>query len=252
MMICIRLTVLLALLAGPGGAAAATDSRSVAAFDRIAFSVPGELVLVQGKTPQVTLEGQAEDLQRISVSVKDGQLDLSWEGSSWFGRDGTPDDRIRVTATTPALSGLEVSGSGRVGGGTWAAEAFVVELDGSGDIRFDALAGAELHLGLAGSGSIHIGEVDAPEVRVELMGSGDVELKGSVTRLDVQLMGSGDVLARDLEGAEVTVQLMGSGGVQVWAAERLNARVVGSGDVRYRGSPVVERQELGSGAVAAL
>jgi len=63
--------------------------------------------------------------------------------------------------------------------------------------------------------------------------------------------GSGDFMAYNLKVARVEAAVMGSGDISVYASESLKARVSGSGDISYKGNP--EKQDFktaGSGAIS--
>ncbi|MEZ5557503.1 MAG: head GIN domain-containing protein [Pseudomonadales bacterium] len=248
----LQVAALVALLAIANLALAATESRDVAGFERIEFSLPGELVLEQGDFG-VTLEGKTDDLEKVVTEVSGKKLEVRWRHGGWlgWGNDG-PDDKIRVVVSLPLLTGLEIAGSGDAGGGTWNAEKFQVTINGSGSVDLDGVAAENLEIGINGSGGVRIDGVDAAVLDLTIRGSGDVDLAGAADTQHITVAGSGDLDAADLEGANVTVGVMGSGNVKVWARETLDANVMGSGDVRYRGEAKVDRMEAGSGRVRPL
>lgn len=103
-----------------------------------------------------------------------------------------------------------------------------LELLGSADARV---------LGLAGG-----------DFEIELNGSGNVEASGVADELDVELNGSGSVILGELKARQASAELNGSGDILLFAVDSLRADINGSGDIRYRGSPVrVESDTNGSG-----
>jgi len=103
---------------------------------------------------------------------------------------------------------------------------------------------------ISGSGNITITAVDSKNFRIELPGSGNISIAGKADRATVSLKGSGNILCGDLQAQSVRVDLDGSGEVTVFASERLDATIRGSGSVRYRGNPVDVNQAVsGSGSI---
>jgi hypothetical protein len=96
-----------------------------------------------------------------------------------------------------------------------------VELNGAGDVQIKGFAGDRLE--------------------IELRGAGDVEADGEVGDLKISLLGAGDIEARDLKAQHVTVVLAGVGDCEVYAAESIDAKLTGVGDLEYWGGP--ERRE---------
>jgi hypothetical protein len=104
-----------------------------------------------------------------------------------------------------------------------------------------------------GSGDIKLPSLRAADVSVAVRGSGDVAAAGTTDRVDVEIAGSGDVRLARLIAREADVRVVSSGEAHVHASEKLVARVSGSGDIRYAGSPAnVDRSIRGSGSIEQL
>jgi hypothetical protein len=247
-----RICLLAGLLCVAAPVLAESERREHVGFDAVVFAVPGSLELVRGDQFEVLIEAEAEDLERIATRVSGHELSVRWQQGMLGMWSGDPEGSIAVRVTLPALTRLEVAGSGDVEAGSWSTESLRVEVNGSGSVRFGELATEELIVELAGSGDIRVADLDAALARIEVRGSGDVELAGAADRQEIEVMGSGDVVAAELEGARVEVEVMGSGDVSVWATEHLSAEIMGSGDISYRGSASVEREEHGSGSVRQM
>jgi len=102
-----------------------------------------------------------------------------------------------------------------------------------------------------GSGNIDIKEVTRDQVALVISGSGDITTKGKVTRLSATINGSGDVHAAELKSKSATINVNGSGDADVHVTEILTAKVHGSGDITYTGSPSkVHTAVKGSGGIA--
>ncbi|MEQ8860270.1 MAG: head GIN domain-containing protein [Pseudomonadales bacterium] len=247
----LRGLILLLAAAAACPAAAETENRDVAPFDRVAFALPGTLTLERGEAHRVTVEALPEDLERIETRVSGSELTLAWKAGRWFWHQG-PEGEIRVRVVLPALTALALNGSGDVDAGSWRSDRLAAELRGSGDLRFADLSADEMALTIVGSGNASVTRLDAGRIRVRVDGSGDVVLAGTATAQEIEVRGSGNVDAVELEGVDVSVEVLGSGDVEVWSSGRLTADVRGSGDVRYRGEPELESKQRGSGEVRPL
>jgi hypothetical protein len=105
---------------------------------------------------------------------------------------------------------------------------------------------------IEGSSDVEIRGLQGQALAIEIQGSGDVRASGSVERLSVSIAGSGDMNLFELQARQAKIDISGSGDVEVYASERLDARVSGSGDVRYRGAPRECQAHVdGSGSVAS-
>ncbi len=108
-------------------------------------------------------------------------------------------------------------------------------------------------LAISGSGNVHVKGLKTGEMEVKIAGSGNITLTGGVDRLRVHILGSGDVRATDLAAKDVQVSVTGSGDAAVRASEQLDARVTGSGSVRFAGNPPqVQKHVTGSGDIGPL
>ena len=104
----------------------------------------------------------------------------------------------------------------------------------------------------SGSGNVLIHDVDNRALALTMNGSGNMTANGRTGRLDVTLNGSGRAQLASLAATDVSAGLFGSGTAVVNAHGRLDAKVFGSGSVRYVGKPAeVRSSHFGSGRVVA-
>ena len=133
-----------------------------------------------------------------------------------IGRAGSDAGEAPIAARvrTPDLRRLAVSGDGEV------------EID-LGDAPRE-----RLELVVDGAGRVSVRGVDAKLLRVDIEGTAEVRILGRAARLEVAADGAGNL---DLEGLCATADLAldGAGRTTVIATVRLDARVGGSGVLRY-------------------
>lgn len=106
---------------------------------------------------------------------------------------------------------------------------------------------------LTGSGNLTVRDLTGEKVELTLSGSGNIVVDGKVTELTAELTGSGNIQCEDLDAEVVTAKLSGSGNINVNATRELDARLLGSGNIRYGGSPAtVKETDSGSGEIIPL
>lgn len=204
------------------------ERREVAGFEVIETDVPGELRIAQGPVEALEIEAEPVVLERISAEVLQGRLRLSM-------RAGT-----LVTRAPIAI---------RVG----LRRLTAVEARGAQTIEIPALAGAKLQVSLDGSGTLDIGRLELRELVVRTRGARVVRIAGgTVERQQVELGGSGRYDAGGLDCRRAALRIQGNGSVWLAAADRLEIDVAGSGSIRYRGDPVLQRLVRGVASIEKM
>jgi len=198
---------------------------SLSSFEGIELGFSGDVVIAQGNTQKVVVEGQQNIIDNIKREVSGGKWKIHFIKNV---KNAKP---VTVYITVPFLDYVTVLGSGTI--------------KSSG--RFKGLK--DLEMNISGSGDIKM-DYDAIETNIRISGSGDVEVVGSSKSLEVSISGSGDVVANNLETSRCRVQISGSGDASVMVNGDLDAQVHGSGDVRYRGNASVTAKVNGSGEVS--
>lgn len=118
------------------------------------------------------------------------------------------------------------------------------------DCRVEITVAKLEDVGVSGSGNVEIRDLNGGDFAVAVSGSGDIRAAGKVDELDISVSGSGDIDARDLEAVDAYVTVSGSGDVEVNASGELSARVSGSGDIAYYGTPDhISQRVSGSGSI---
>lgn len=207
-----------AVVTGP----ADSEDREVGDVRAVELSTSGDLVVVQGDRPALTVTAAKPALARLTSEVTDGRLVLSSNGAFVTGP-------IAYLLETDHLDDVVIRGSGDVTGSGVTGDDLSVLVQGSGDVTLDGL--------------------DARRVEVRIEGSGNVTLAGKADQLVVRVAGSGDAYTFDLDARSVTAEIAGSGDVETSVTHALDARIAGSGNVVYRGDPQVSSQVLGSGDI---
>ena len=268
-----KLLTLIAVLAlSVASFAQKKESRSVDTFTQISFRTPGKVYVKQGSPQKVEIEGSREVLEKIETRVDGDKLIIGPESDRWFNWSWGDSDRVTVYITVASLSGVSVSGSGTViGQSTFTASRMNLNVSGSGtlEIAIDAsdvdadVSGSgnmivtgkcrSFNSDISGSGDIELNATVSGEVSFDISGSGKAIAEGSASSLEVEVTGSGKVLAAALAVNSCKVRISGSGDVETNVKDNLDARISGSGTVRYKGDPAhVNSNASGSGSVRKM
>lgn len=207
-----------------------TIERSTGDYDRIGVSGFFDVDLVSGSEGELTLKGESNLLEHIITEVKNGQLNIKVE-KGYNLRPSNWKDGIHITVPVESIDAVALSGSGDIVGKTKIkSNNFQTSMSGSGDITL---------------------EVEANTVSTSMSGSGDIRLSGSANSFDASVSGSGNIAAFNLEADKVEATVSGSADIEVTANKILKARVSGSGDINYKGSPgKVDTKTSGSGDIS--
>lgn len=203
-----------------------TITRSTEAYDGLKAAGPMDFKLVKGKEGKISIEGDSNIMDYIVTEVKNKQLVIKVKD----GFNIRPSETIVITVPYETLES--------------------VSLAGSGDIKnTETIKSDDLSVSLSGSGDIEL-IVSAQNIKSTITGSGDIKLKGSTTDLDVKVTGSGDFDGGNLKSTNVNAEVTGSGEINVICNGKLKARVTGSGDIKYSGTPTHKDTKVtGSGNI---
>lgn len=226
-----KLTLLLvAVLTVFSAQAQKKETRKVESFDYVSLGVSADLIITQGSTNSLMLEGDADDLEEIETYVKDGKLKIRNESNNWFGNDR---DDVKIYVTLVNFKGASVSGSGNI-------------------TNSNNLKGDDINLSVSGSGEIQL-YVACKSIDAHISGSGEIELQGLSDAIDLHISGSGDLNSIEMEANRLEAHISGSGSAKVHVKDEIDAHISGSGKIRYKGNPSKIREKVsGSGSVKSL
>ncbi len=180
------------------------------------------IIISQGSSLKVELEGSVSDLNKVETEVRFNTLVIKLQ------RGTQRIKNVVAYVTLPKIEELDVSGSGHIKAKT--------------DIKAD-----DLVMDVSGSGKIKIDQLNANNLEIDISGSE----KGQ--KLKFSISGSGDVEACGVEASDVEGDISGSGTACVWVTKKLNADISGSGKISYKGNPAkLYTDTSGSGKVRKL
>ena len=198
----------------------------VGEFKKVELAGSGDLTLVAGDAPGLTVEVDDNLVEWLDCRADGETLHLGWKPNTNIRTTKTPKFQVRYT------------------------ELSAVSLSGSGTIKADKLSADKLTIGVSGSGQTTLSDLKVGTLTFKLSGSGTLTATGTADAFEATISGSGDVAAKELKAKRVKVSIAGSGDAKVWATDKLDASVSGSGTVTYKGNPAdVSTGGSGSGKV---
>lgn len=201
-----------------------TETRDMKGISSVLVRGSGMVEFIQGDKEEVRVTGDDNVIPFVLTELKEGKLTIQKKEKVKMKKIS----KISIAIVVKDLKELEVHGSA--------------------DIRSDGfLSTGDLSIVSQGSSDIDL-NLKSSNITVNSNGSGDIRLLGTASKLTLKSFGSGDVKAYDLQLQEADVNTKGSGNVQVAPMSTLSVNMAGSGDVFYKGSPVVSKGEMiGSG-----
>lgn len=202
------------------------EIRKLKAFDKVKFSGPGTLTIIQCDETVLTIDAPERFINNIKSAVVDETLRLVYQNSQVISL-GAYREKINYELRVRDLKDIKFNGNGRVN---------IVDLDND-----------FLNLSLAGSGEISVAQLTADHLSAKLTGSGQIKVVGDVEMQNLTITGSGSFIAEGLVSDFADVNVSGSGNAIVSVSEELNVKITGSGQVTYTGYPGIEKLISGSG-----
>jgi len=191
------------------------------------LSFHGDVIVTQGSTQKIVIEGQQNIIDNIKRDVRHGHWNIEFDKNV---KDAEP---VKVTITLSTLDEIGLGGSGTITSAS----------------RCTGLN--DLEISMSGSGRVNF-SFEAKNTELNLSGSGKSTLDGSTGRLEINISGSGDVTAKDLVASECQVSISGSGDASVNVNGDLRTAISGSGDVTYKGNASVNASISGSGTIKKM
>jgi hypothetical protein len=216
MVLAMRITPFLLVMAAAAPATAAERRYSLTDFDRIRVEGPYEVRIVSGGPSGATATGDASGLDHVSVDVEGRTLRIRPNRNAWGASKNSVPGPVRVDVTTRSVRSATVIGSGR--------------------LAIDRASGLRVDLAVSGSGSLSVAAADADRLEVGLLGAGTIALAGKAKTFRATLQGSGGLDAAALQAPDVELSLDTSGSVAVGAERTAKVRALGTGDTQILGT----------------
>lgn len=195
----------------------------ISAFTEIAIDGSLNVEYTQSEVVSAKLEASAEDLEHLTLEVKNETLRVKYEEKRNY-------KSVKLYVSGPHLKTVSIAGSGNFKG-------------------MNTITEPVIEFSIAGSGNSQA-TVQSDEVKTDIAGSGNVNLDGNTKKLKIDIAGSGNVKSNGCNADVIKVSIAGSGSAYVKSNGELSVSVAGSGSVYYTGDPKSVKQDIsGSGTV---
>ncbi|MBT0608767.1 head GIN domain-containing protein [Aequorivita echinoideorum] len=185
-----------------------------------------EIVLIKDQIGKINVTAESKIIDFLSIESIDENLKITFQNNISLKNV----KNVRIEVPYEKLSKISLVGSGSIAG-------------------TETIQSKNLEINLQGSGSIDL-VIETESTDAKLNGSGTMDLEGNSTNLDIKTTGSGSYNGKKLITDNTDVFVSGSGAAQVYAKQRLKARVQGSGSITYSGNPMFKDiKVLGSGKI---
>jgi len=203
-----------------------TVKRIISSYDEIAVGGSFDVLLIKGTEGEISIEGEENIIPFLETIVDGAVLKIGYKKNMNINTT----KKLTVTVSVTDIESLSLGGSGNI----------------SSDFL---LKTGDFDVNIGGSGNISI-KIDADEVDAKIGGSGDIELAGNANEISCSIAGSGSIQAYELTTKIVDAIIAGSGSVTITVKDEINAKIVGSGSVYYKGKPSkIDTKSMGSGSV---
>lgn len=128
-------------------------------------------------------------------------------------------------------------------------ETLSLHVSGSGDVSIERFAhiSTSCEFSIIGSGDLQVKRLACPKMKATILGSGDMNINGEVRNGELYAYGSGDINAYELIVDDLICKVGGSGDIYASGKSTLDAYLLGSGDIKYKGDPQTKLTKKGSG-----
>lgn len=210
-----------------------SEDRHLSGFNAVSVAGSFDVYITQGSSESVKVDAPSDVIDRIVTEVEGGVLKIYTKNNTKLNWSWGNHKKMIIYVAIKDVN--------------------AVSLAGSGDVYFkEGLRAPSLKLKLTGSGDLN-GKVDVKSLESSISGSGDITVSGHAESSMVSVVGSGDFTGQNLVTTNTSVKVAGSGDARVNAADKVEASVVGSGDVHYTGTAKnVTSSKAGSGSVSRM
>ena len=205
------------------------ENRNVSGYTEISAGGVFDVVLTQGETNSLQLEGEENILPHVQVVVKGDKLWISMDPVHNY----KINKNIKVSITLPKLSGIDASGASKFTGTNVFNKSNDFEIDGSG------VAKISLNL-IAGN------------LEIDLSGASNLMLSGNATNAEIHLSGAADLEGKSLVTVGTEVKTSGASSVEITAFQTLDVQASGSSTVNFYGEAELTSTSSGSAKIKKL
>lgn len=202
-----------------------SETRDVPIHRDVTVSIPADVYILQSQQKDLTIEAQANVLDAIDTYVSGSELKIKLMNGAGLGRH----ERIKIYISSALFNTIRLSGSVNLySDNTIVTDVFDISISGSGETDVAVIANT---------------------VYASISGSGKMWFEGSAISQIFTISGSGDMYAFGMPCKTADINISGSGKTESTVEDFLKARISGSGNIYYKGYPVIDSHISGTGSV---
>lgn len=237
------------------------EIRPLPDFTEVTSSGSFNIYYSHGDSTGIRIEAESNLIPYIETAVFDDRLDIRFA----LHVNVIHHQDVDIYVTSPAISMIQLSGSGKIEADSVSGNSLKLDISGSGNIKshfygrnFESTISGSglmtivadcdtLNTNISGSGRINLKAYDCLLTEVTISGSGKAEMTGSSDKAEFNILGSGKISAYEFPVKDANVIVSGSGDVFVNVTDYLDALLTGSGTLHYIGTPKISSNTSGSG-----
>jgi hypothetical protein len=198
-----------------------TSERVVSSFDRVHVAANALVRIHLAEDTRVIVSADSNLNEFIGVKTKKNTLEIKTRPAHKYSHP-----HFTVDVYSPAISGVSLEGPGRI------------EL-------MDKISAPSFRVNSTGNGSI-TGTIECGTFSANMVGSCVISVTGSAERARINVVGEGAFNGKDFKLTHADIVITGEGSMTLWATDSLTGAITGSGDIKYRGDPVIDFSGAGS------
>jgi hypothetical protein len=201
-------------------------ARQVNEFSGVHVSSAIDLYISQGD--EIGVAVSSTDLKvrdRIMTEVKDGVLNIWFDGKGW--NDWKGNKHMKAYVSVKSLDMIKADGA--------------CDVKMMGKIKSDRLS-----IDLSGASDLS-GELECNNLDMNVSGASDTKLSGNVGNVSVKLSGASSIKGWGLVAENCDIDASGASSINVIVNKEMKVKANGASDVNYKGNGVI-REMKSSGA----
>ena len=193
----------------------AQQSKEINEFETLVISGPFEVILKQGSEPELSMEGDDDDLQEVTIRESGKTLQIKRKDDQRWRRGNS--EKIILRITFVQLEEIRLSGAS--------------SLRSVSPIKTNVF-----ELVLSGASQVDL-EIEANRLDANVQGASVARMSGQVGYHWIRMQGASTYKASDLKAKTVEISCQGASTARVWADEEVKADASGASSIRYLGDP---------------
>jgi hypothetical protein len=213
-----------------GDGPVSTETRNVTSFTSIDLQMNGNVYYTTDPVSKIEITAKESIHAMLETKVINNRLVIRYSNGKTYDED----ESIRIAVFAPAVNRFDLNSSGSI-------------------YSMNAIQQSTITVHSNGSGNIQLQHIQTDYLDVESNVSGRITIfSGTATQGTVKTDASGKIDLSGIAAKKINARTIGSGDIKVKVSEQLDARIDGSGSIYFSGYPFVRSDISGSGKLIHL